>query len=58
MRLFWSGFLMTGLLLIGWTTYERRLERQLGAQEEVEALQPVSAAEDGTGFPSPYPSPR
>ena len=27
MRLFWAGFLMTGLLLIGYSTYERREAR-------------------------------
>ena len=52
MRLFWAGFLMTGLLLMGVSTYERREASARG-----EALTPVALAEDGTGFPYPYPTP-
>ena len=50
MRLLWAGFLMTGLLLIGVSTYERREAR--GEQPT-----PVLQCEDGTGFPQPYPTP-
>ena len=51
MRLFWAGFLMTGLLLMGVSTYERREARARG-----EAPSEVAASEDGTGFPQPYPT--
>ena len=54
MRLFWAGFLMTGLLLVGYSTYERREGRDRGRQ----AMPPVPVAEDGTGFPQPYPTPK
>ena len=50
MRMLWVGFLMTGLLLIGVSTYERR-----EAPGEVPTAD--SVAEDGTGFPQPYPTP-
>jgi hypothetical protein len=53
MRLFWAGFLMTGLFLIGYSAYERREARARG-----QAAPPaVARAEDGTGFPQPYPTP-
>ena len=52
MRLFWAGFLMTGLLLMGFSTYERRVARARG-EEPI----PVALADDGTGFPQPYPTP-
>jgi hypothetical protein len=49
MRLFWVGFLMTGLLLTVVSTYERGTE----------AGEPqVQASEDGTGFPYPHPTPK
>ena len=51
MRQFWVGFLMTGLLLIGVSTYERREARS-------EQRPAVALAEDGTGFPYPYPTPK
>jgi len=51
MRLFWTGFLMTGLLLIGVSTYERRV-----APDKPGAVS-ASRCEDGTGFPQPYPTP-
>jgi hypothetical protein len=53
MRLFWAGFLMTGLLLMGVSTYDRR-----EARAEGEAPSDVVASEDGTGFPQPYPTPK
>ena len=52
MRLFWTGFLMTGLLLIGVSTYERSV-----APGEPVAPSSASRGEDGTGFPQPYPTP-
>ena len=52
MRLFWTGFLMTGLLLIGVSTYERSV-----APVGPAAPTTASMAEDGTGFPQPYPTP-
>jgi hypothetical protein len=52
MRVFWAGFLMTGLLLMAVSTYERREARARG-----EAPSEVTASEDGTGFPQPYPTP-
>jgi hypothetical protein len=54
MRLFWTGFLMTGLLLIGLSTYERRGER---VRRDTSSA-PVAQSEDGTGFPYPYPTPK
>jgi hypothetical protein len=52
MRLFWTGVLTTGLLLIGLSTYERR------ESPDPEAAQPTtSQAGDGAGFPQPYPTP-
>jgi hypothetical protein len=52
MRLFWTGVLTTGLLLIGLATYESR-------QALDEPAPTVSSAmgEDGTPFPQPYPTP-
>jgi hypothetical protein len=52
MRLFWIGFLTTGLLLIGLSTYERR-----EATESEMAPATSSLAGDGAGFPEPYPTP-
>ena len=51
MRIFWAGFLMTGLLLVGVSTYERREARARGEEPSE-----VAASEDGTGFPQPYPT--
>jgi len=53
MRLFWAGFLMTGLLVMGLSTFEHREARARG-----EAPSLVGVAEDGTGFPQPYPTPK
>jgi len=50
MRLFWTGVLMTGLLLIGLSTYERR--ESLDPQAA-----PMTSSLDGAGFPEPYPTP-
>ena len=52
MRLLWTGFLMTGLLLIGVSTYERREALAGGVAPTSSSL-----GEDGTGFPQPYPTP-
>jgi hypothetical protein len=53
MRLFFAGFLMTGLVLIGYSIHERRqsVSRGTGAGT-------VITSEDGTGFPSPNPTPK
>jgi hypothetical protein len=52
MRLIWSGFLVTGLLLIGMSAFERqRAKTDLGAPGAV-------TCEDGTPMPQPYPTPR
>ncbi len=52
MRVFWAGFLATGLLLIALSTYERQ---EASARGETAA--PTAMCEDGTGFPQPYPTP-
>jgi hypothetical protein len=51
MRLIWSGFLMTGLLLVGMSVYERR-----HVSEERAGLAPT--AEGGYPFPNPNGTPR
>jgi hypothetical protein len=48
MRLFFAGFLMTGLLLIGYSVRERRQAVTRGG-----TAGPVITCEDGTGFPPP-----
>jgi hypothetical protein len=53
MRLFWAGFLMTGLLLIGLSTYDRRQ-----AGDGVEDGIVATSAEDGSPMPNPYPTPQ
>jgi hypothetical protein len=52
MRIFFTGFFMAGLVLIGYSVYERR-----EARAEGEVVAPVMSNEDGTGFPYPYPTP-
>jgi hypothetical protein len=52
MRLYFGGFLMFGLLLIGYSVYERRQAATRG-----EVVAPVIQSEDGTGFPKPHPTP-
>jgi hypothetical protein len=52
MRLIWSGFLMTGLLLVGMSTYERRQVRD----DQRGGLAPT--AEGGLPFPSPNGTPK
>ena len=52
MRLFWTGVLTTGLLLIGLSTYERRESLDPEAAPATSSL-----GEDGSGFPQPYPTP-
>jgi len=52
MRLFFAGFLMTGLVLIGYSVYERREARARG-----DVVAPVISSEDGTGYPNPNPTP-
>jgi hypothetical protein len=53
MRLFFAGFLMTGLFLIGYGVHERRAAAARG-----DVVAPLVTCEDGTGFPYPYPTPR
>ena len=53
MRIFLVGFLMTGLLMIGLSTYERRAARTRG-----ETLSPMITSEDGTPIPQPSPRPK
>ncbi len=53
MRFFFAGFLMTGLLLIGYSVHERRQAVGRG-----DVVAPVITNEDGTGFPNPYPTPK
>ena len=53
MRLFWAGFLMTGLLLMGANAFERRAARGRSGEAPL-----VAVSEDGTGFPQPYPTPK
>jgi len=50
MRLIWGGFLMTGLMLVGMSVYERRQARE----EYRESLTPTAEG----GYPYPTPSPR
>lgn len=51
MRLLWTGVFITGLLLIGASTYESRTTPD-------EPVGPTALrAEDGTPFPQPYPTP-
>lgn len=52
MRLFWVGFLITGLLLLGVPTYER-----YEVPNQKKDSRGSARAEDGTGFPQPYPTP-
>jgi hypothetical protein len=55
MRLIWSGFLLTGLFLIGVSIYERRELRDTGSRYEHGA---IHASEDGVPDPTPTPVPR
>ena len=50
MHLLWVALLMTGFLLVGVSTDESRGV----ANQQVRGS---SLAEDGTGFPEPYPPP-
>jgi hypothetical protein len=50
MRLFWTGVLLTGLLVIGLSAYESRTTAEGTAPSE-------SAMEDGTPIPQPTPTP-
>jgi hypothetical protein len=53
MRLIWSGFLMTGLLLMGMSAYERRQMR-----EEGRGRGPAPTAEGGFPYPNPNATPK
>jgi hypothetical protein len=50
MRAFWSIFLITGLLLTVLSVYQRRT----GTVDRGSAV----ISEDGTGYPSPAPTPK
>ena len=54
MRLFWVGFLTTGLFLIGFARYEGRQATDDAATSEGV----FTASEDGTPMPQPYPTPK
>jgi hypothetical protein len=52
MRFFWSVVFFSGLMLIGFDTYESRRAQRLAQQDNlVIHQQPPAVAEDGTGFP-------
>ena len=51
MRLFWTGFLLMGLFLVGWTTYERWTTPVGAAQTATPST--MSTSEDGTPVPPP-----
>jgi hypothetical protein len=51
MRLFWSAVLVTGLVLVGIDTYDRRVATAEGGERV------AVASEDGTPMPYPYPTP-
>jgi hypothetical protein len=55
MRLIWSGFLMAGLLLTGYSVYERRELRDESRQDETGL---VATSEDGLPMPSPNGTPK
>ena len=55
MRLIWSGFLMTGLLLMGMSAYERR---QMSREDRQEEQGLVATSEDGSPMPSPNGTPK
>jgi hypothetical protein len=57
MRLIWSGFLLTGLLMIGTSVFERRQARPEAAEQETSGWVGMSAREDGGGWPSPNSTP-
>lgn len=52
MRLIWSGFLLTGLLMLGLSVYERRELRDAQPRYEDGA---IHASEDGMQPPTPSP---
>jgi hypothetical protein len=54
MRLFWAGFLMTGLFLVGLNAYERRQARDGSLMRDGIV---TASGEDGTPIPYPYPTP-
>ena len=55
MRLFWAGFLMTGLLLVGTSRPTSAGSARAGGDEAGSVA--VAMAEDGTGFPHAHPTP-
>jgi hypothetical protein len=58
MRLIWSGFLLTGLLMVGLSVYERRELRRERPQHSEDGG-PMYGSEDGIPYPPPpTPVPR
>ncbi|HSD29724.1 MAG TPA: hypothetical protein VLL75_20640 [Vicinamibacteria bacterium] len=65
MRVFWAGFLLTGLVLVGLSTFEAgRTSVEAQTSLDVQTSEPapapeetfiVSALEDGTPMPPPRP---
>jgi hypothetical protein len=55
MRFLWSCVLATGLLLVGLEVYEGRRGDRTGVRSDSDY---VTALEDGTMPPSPYPTPK
>ena len=55
MRLFWAGFLMTGLFLMGLNAYDRRQAKDEGLATDGIVC---ASSEDGTPIPHPYPTPK
>jgi hypothetical protein len=53
MRLIWSSFLLTGLLMIGVSVYERREARDTQPRYEDGGV--IHASEDGMLPPTPRP---
>ncbi len=52
MRLIWSGFLLTGLLMLGLSVFERRELRHVQPRYEDGV---IHASEDGMQPPTPSP---
>jgi hypothetical protein len=56
MRLVWTGFLLIGLFLIGWTTYEGWTtygQQPVGAAQTAGPSSTMTTSDDGTPMPPP-----